>query len=235
MKPLIGVTSSMELNESNYYVNADNIKAITAAGGLPVILPHMEGEGAITQIAQKIDGLYLTGGYDIDPTLFGEEPHPNLGVIIPSRDKFELVLIKKMIELGKPILAICRGCQILNIAMGGDMYQDIYAQTKRSNLHQHQQNAPGYHGSHFVSVVKDSLLNRLTGLERFKVNSFHHQANREVTDPLIISGRANDEIIEAIESTKHSFVLGLQWHPEKMVKSGDITSLKIYQGFVESC
>lgn len=234
MKPLIGVTSSMEINEENHFVTTDNTNAVTQAGGIPFILPNLVKEEVIIQIANTIDGLYATGGYDIDPTLFGEEPHPNLGTIIPARDAFETLLIKKMLEMDKPVLAICRGCQILNIAVGGDMYQDIYSQLD-SDLLQHQQKAPKAHGSHFVTIMNDSLMNRLTGEEMLKVNSMHHQANRKVIDPFQISGKANDGIVEAIESKEHSFVLGLQWHPEKMVGSGDEASLKIFKGFVESC
>ncbi|WP_404454754.1 gamma-glutamyl-gamma-aminobutyrate hydrolase family protein [Virgibacillus necropolis] len=234
MKPLIGVTSSMELDEETYFVNSDNISVITQAGGTPIILPNLVDEESITQIANTIDGLYATGGYDIDPTLFGEEPHPNLGTIIPARDYFEMLLIKKMLEKDKPILAICRGCQILNIAVEGDMYQDIYSQTDHDLL-QHRQRAPKGHGSHFVTVLKDSLLHRLTGVNRLKVNSMHHQANRKVIHPFQVSGKSNDGIVEAIESKEHTFVLGLQWHPEKMVETKDEASCRVYQAFLDSC
>ncbi|MFZ3577004.1 gamma-glutamyl-gamma-aminobutyrate hydrolase family protein [Virgibacillus sp. DJP39] len=234
MNPLIGVTTSMELNVDKYMVNADDINAITYAGGTPFMLPNLRDEEMITQFANTIDGLYATGGYDIDPTLFGEEPHPNLGTIIPARDAFEILLIKKMLEMGKPILAVCRGCQVLNIAGGGDMYQDIYSQIDRDLL-QHQQKAPKEHGSHFVTVLKDSLLHHLTGMEKLKVNSMHHQTNRKVVNPFIVSGTANDGIIEAIEGTGDTFILGLQWHPEKMIASGDKASINIFKGFMKAC
>ncbi|WP_099159783.1 gamma-glutamyl-gamma-aminobutyrate hydrolase family protein [Virgibacillus ndiopensis] len=231
MKPLIGITSSMEIDETDYMVNKDNINAISRAGGMPVVLPYMTEED-IEQIASTLDGLYLTGGYDIDPTYFGEEPHPNLGTIIPSRDAFEIALIKQMLQKGKPVLAVCRGCQILNIAAGGDMYQDIYSQMDHALL-QHRQKAPVNHGSHFVSVLKGSLLYRLTGKEMLKVNSRHHQANRNVGKSIQISGNTSDSIVEAIESKDHPFVLGLQWHPESMID--DESSRKIFQGFIASC
>ncbi|WP_188454311.1 gamma-glutamyl-gamma-aminobutyrate hydrolase family protein [Virgibacillus oceani] len=232
MKPLIGITSSMELDETNYMINKDNINAIAGAGGMPVMLPYLLADEDVGQLASTIDGLYLTGGYDIDPTYFTEEPHPNLGTIIPSRDAFEIPLIQKMFELGKPVLAVCRGCQILNIAAGGDMYQDIYAQIHHELL-QHNQNAPSTHGSHLVNVCKGSLLHHLIGKETLKVNSRHHQANRAVADSFQISGKANDGIIEAIESIDLPFVLGLQWHPESMIDDKD--SQKIFQGFITSC
>ncbi|TWT16077.1 gamma-glutamyl-gamma-aminobutyrate hydrolase family protein [Planomicrobium sp. CPCC 101079] len=234
MKPLIGITSSVELGRDEYAVEIADTEAILGAGGLPLMLPHLTQAEDIDALAKKLDGLFAAGGYDIDPTLFGEEPHPNLGVIIPSRDHFELLLIKKMLEAGKPILAICRGAQILNIAVGGDMYQDLPAQFD-GKLLQHQQKAPKFHGSHFVQVAKDSLLHQLTGEERLRVNSRHHQANRLVPEPFIISGTASDGVVEAIESKEHRFVLGLQWHPENMARAEDAPSLRIFEGFIAAC
>ncbi|MFD1039805.1 gamma-glutamyl-gamma-aminobutyrate hydrolase family protein [Virgibacillus byunsanensis] len=234
MKPIIGVTSSMETDQDYYMIGSENVNAISWAGGIPVMLPHLLEDRDVEHIASTIDGLYLTGGYDIDPTLFDEEPHPNLGTIIPSRDQFELALTQKMLDLGKPILGVCRGCQILNIARGGDMYQDIYAQIDRDLL-QHKQKAPKGHGSHFVHVLKNSLLHRLTGLDKLKVNSRHHQANRNVATLFQTSGESNDWIIEAIESNQHPFVLGLQWHPENMLVSNDEASRKIFRGFIVAC
>ncbi|WP_100012538.1 gamma-glutamyl-gamma-aminobutyrate hydrolase family protein [Lentibacillus sediminis] len=234
MKPLIGVTASMETDQSQYFVTNRNIKAILQAGGMPVILPYLLKEEDVGQIARQLDGLYATGGYDIDPTLFGEEPHPNLGTIIPARDHSEIFLMKRLLEDGKPILGVCRGAQTLNIAAGGDMYQDIYAQID-SDLLQHTQKAPVEHGSHYVDVLPGSLLHKLTGTETLKVNSLHHQANRDVSESFQISGKANDGVVEAVESKTHLFALGLQWHPEAMVLAGDEASEAIYQGFVRAC
>ncbi|MUK90156.1 gamma-glutamyl-gamma-aminobutyrate hydrolase family protein [Ornithinibacillus sp. L9] len=233
MKPLIGVTSSMEIDQSYYMVHSDNANAITQAGGMPVMLPYLGKEEDVEEISARLDGLYATGGYDIDPTLFDEEPHPNLGTIIPARDAFEITLMKKLLELGKPILGVCRGAQTLNIAAGGDMYQDIYAQAD-GDLLQHQQKAPKEHGSHFVHVLEGSLLHKLTGKTKLRVNSRHHQANRKVIEPFQISGKASDGIIEAIESKEHSFVLGLQWHPESMAPTNDEASLRIYEAFIKT-
>ncbi|HSP21624.1 MAG TPA: gamma-glutamyl-gamma-aminobutyrate hydrolase family protein [Planococcus sp. (in: firmicutes)] len=234
MKPIIGITASKELGKEQYTIEQADTDAILQAGGLPIMLPHLLEEKDIDQIANRIDGLFAAGGYDIDPTLFGEEPHPNLGVIIPSRDAFELALIKKVLELGKPILAVCRGAQILNIAVGGDMYQDISTQ-KEGDLLQHQQKAPKFHGSHFVHIPEGSLLQRLAGTTQLKVNSRHHQANRMVPESFLVSGTASDGVIEAIESKEHHFVLGLQWHPENMAIAGDGPSMGIFRGFIEAC
>lgn len=231
MKPIIGITASMETDETKYMVHHDNVSAITKNEGIPLMLPYVLGEDEVEQIAHQLDGLYATGGYDIDPTLFGEEPHQHLGTIIPARDAFEIALMKRMLAMGKPILGVCRGCQILNIAVGGDMYQDMYSQ-KNEELLQHQQQAPAYHASHFVHIEKNSLLYGLTSTEKIKVNSRHHQANRHVPESFRVSGIASDGVIEAIESNVHDFALGLQWHPESMLAVHDEASQKIFQGFI---
>lgn len=235
MQTLIGITSSMEISKSHYATASENVNAITSSSGVPVILPNTHDTDHIEYYAQMLDGLYATGGYDIDPTLFGEEPHPGLGTIIPVRDAFELELMKRFLELDKPVLAVCRGSQILNIAAGGDMYQDIYSQIQEADLLQHQQKAPKEHGSHFVHVPENSLLHQLTDMDVLRVNSRHHQANRTVAEPFSISGKASDGIVEAIESKQHAFALGLQWHPENMLTASDTASKKIYTGFISAC
>lgn len=234
MRPIIGITPSVENGENIYFINADNAKAITAAGGTPIILPLLESKDDIENAVQIIDGLYLSGGNDVDPTLFDEEPHPQLGIVDPKRDKFESAIIREVLKLNKPILGVCKGCQMLNIVGGGDMYQDIYSQIE-GNLLQHNQNAPSDHGSHFVEVLEGSLLHQLVGLNKIKVNSRHHQANRKMGENFIVSGKASDGVVEAIESKQHPFVLGLQWHPENMVAVQDEVSQKIYKGFINAC
>ncbi len=231
MKPIIGVSSN--LTEHILSVSTDNTQAVTRFGGVPIVLPNME-KGVTESIANLIDGLLLTGGGDIDPTLFGEEPHQALGNIVPERDEFEIELIKKMLLQNKPILGICRGAQILSIALGGDMYQDIYTQTS-AELLQHDQKAPRTHASHFVEVNEGTTLKKVVGMERFKVNSFHHQAVRNIPTGFRISGLASDGIIEAFESNSHPFVMGIQWHPESLLLKDDNPSASIFKGFVEAC
>ncbi|MFT4412272.1 gamma-glutamyl-gamma-aminobutyrate hydrolase family protein [Fredinandcohnia humi] len=231
-KPIIGVTSHVELDHKHSLAN-DYLQAIIQAGGIPVILPIGIDED-ISQIVDIIDGLVVTGGGDIDPTLFGEEPHPKLGTISPGRDSLEIAIINKMLMENKPILAICRGIQILNIAVGGDMYQDIYSQTENELL-QHSQKATRYHLAHFVKAKENSLLANIAGEAQFKVNTYHHQAVRHIPLPLTVSGVASDGIIEAIESTEHTFVLGVQWHPEALAVNGNDVAIRIFTRFIESC
>ena len=234
MKPIIGIVPSIEEKENKYFIHEDNINAIKNAGGNPILLPYNLDENDLNQFLQFVDGLYLTGGFDIDPTFFGEEPHPRLGMINRQRDEVEIMLIHKFCSENKPILAICRGCQIVNIAMNGDMYQDIYSQLNIPLL-QHEQKAIKSHASHFVKVLEGSLLYQLVKKQKIKVNSRHLQANRKLGNTLITSGNSSDGIIEAIESKKYRFLLGLQWHPENMAVAGDETSIKIYQGFINAC
>jgi putative glutamine amidotransferase len=231
-KPIIGVTSHVEL-DYKHSLSSDYIKAIIDAGGVPVILPIWL-DSDVKQLANMLDGLVVTGGGDIDPTFFGEEPHPQLGTISPGRDSFEIAMINKMLELDKPILAICRGIQILNIALGGDMYQDIYSQNSQPLL-QHTQKATRSHLAHYVNVEENSLLAAIAGQTQFKVNTYHHQAVRNVPKPLVISGVASDGIIEAIESKEHKFVLGVQWHPEALAVNGNEIGKKIFIEFIMKC
>lgn len=231
MRAIIGVSSNIK--EDLLSVPLSNVRAITQFGGVPIVLPNLEMDG-IEEIASTIDGLLLTGGGDIDPTLFGEEPLPGLGNIVPERDRFEVALIQKMLKLNKPILGICRGAQIMSIAMGGDMYQDIYSQRDGSLL-QHDQQAPNWHGSHFVEVTEGSLLRKIVGVDKFKVNSYHHQALRNMPDGFIVSGVASDGVIESFESTKHTFVMGVQWHPESLISKNDVNSLAIFEAFINEC
>lgn len=230
---MIGITSNLS-KESSLTINQDNILSIIEAHGVPFVLPNISDVAAIDRMAETIDGLLLTGGGDIDPTLFGEEPKPNLGGICPIRDQFEILLITRLLKMNKPILGICRGCQILNIAMGGDMYQDIYSQIP-TELLQHQQQAPRWHASHFVAVEQGSLLHEITQSLKFKVNSYHHQAVRKVAMGFEISAKSSDGVIEAIESKEHRFVLGVQWHPENMTKKEEVYSREIFKAFIEAC
>lgn len=232
MKPVIGVTTDIE-NESKNVLYNSNVQAIIRAGGLPIIIPTGI-EQDVKQLSSMLDGLLLTGGGDVDPMLYGEEPHKNLDDVSPRRDLIEVVLAKEMMQANKPVLGICRGLQIINIALDGNMYQDIYSQREETLL-QHSQKASWYHSSHFVQVKKGTILEAITKSDQIKVNSFHHQAVRDVPLPLIISGVASDGTVEAIESTEHDFVLGVQWHPESLAEIKDKVSLDIFNQFLKKC
>lgn len=231
MKPIIGITMSRE-NGKEQILSKQYSDAILRAGGIPLLIPYTTEDEALIAISRKLDGLLLSGGGDIDPTLFDEEPLPGLGRIDPDRDEMEIALIEQFLSQDKPILGICRGCQILNVALGGGMYQDLPSQ--KPNLLQHAQNAPRHHASHTVTIEEDTILYRIYQKTVIKVNSFHHQAVREVLPPLTISAISRDGVVEAFESESNRFVVAVQWHPEEMVKT-DSDALRLFAAFVEAC
>lgn len=226
MKPIIGITASENGKET--HVKEPYITRIVEAGGVPIILPSIANE-QIQFLLARIDGLLFTGGEDVDPFHFGAEPHHALGVVTPRRDHFEMALMKAALEKNKPILGICRGMQVLNIVLGGNMYQDIMAERTEKSL-QHIQKAPASHASHLVHVTAGSLLKEIVKTDNIRVNSFHHQAVKDVPAPLIVSAASSDGIIEAIESSQHLFVIGVQWHPEDLT---DDYSARLFTKFIE--
>jgi putative glutamine amidotransferase len=230
MRPLIGITMSLE--EKRFTLTKYYTEAITQAGGVPLLIPHLSDERLLQQISEQLDGLLLSGGGDMDPNYFHEEPHIGLGSVDPLRDRTEVQLVQLFIQQKKPIFAICRGCQVLNVALGGDLYQDLYSQ--KENIIQHQQKAPQSYATHFIEIKQPSLLAEILGDQMIRVNSFHHQAVRKLGKDLIISAYSNDGVIEAIESTVAPFILGVQWHPECMT-STDFYAKKLFSAFIEAC
>lgn len=232
MKPVIGITTDVRDNGENVLKNT-YVQAVIRAGGLPMIVP-VGLEEDVDQVIALLDGLLLSGGNDINPTLFNEEPHEYLGEVSPSRDSIELELARRMLKIGKPILGICRGVQVLNVAVGGSVYQDLHKQNDGPIL-QHMQKAPNTHLSHYVQVEKGSLLELIAGSERIQVNSYHHQSLKDVPSVFKVTGVASDGIVEAIESNGEQFVLGVQWHPEALSTAGDVVSLRIFEKFISAC
>lgn len=231
MKPVIGLTANMDVN-GKHEIDPEYMTAIVRAGGLPLIVPV--GVEEVEQLVDLLDGLLLTGGKDAAPLLFGEEPHPHLGEVTPARDRLEIALIRQMHLKDKPLLGICRGIQMLNVAFGGNLFQDIESQIVRPVL-QHAQKAPRSHPSHTVKLEKDSLLEEIIGYKSIQVNSFHHQSVKGVAEPLRICAFANDGVVEAIESRDGKFILGVQWHPERLAAVGDVPSLRIFTSFIQAC
>ncbi|MFS0787354.1 gamma-glutamyl-gamma-aminobutyrate hydrolase family protein [Shouchella sp. 1P09AA] len=225
----IGITSSI-VDIGRLSTALDNIASINGKQVLPFVLPNIEPTKAWSYM-KNLDGLLMTGGGDINPMLFNEEPHPQLGSITPERDLFEMALAKAALAEEKPVLAICRGMQILNLAAGGDMYQDLPSQFQ-GELIQHHQRAPREYGSHQIQMNDSSTLTSIVGTQTMVVNSFHHQAVRHVPSPFAVVGWTNDGVVEAIEHETHPFQVGVQWHPENMK---DDYSKKLFQGFLHAC
>lgn len=210
MRPVIGITAGYEENTSRHFLTDYYIKAIENLGGNPLILPTVNSE-LVEYYYALADGFIFSGGGDVDPVFFGEAPVKGLGRITPERDEFELSLARIALKGKKPVLGICRGIQILNIAAGGDVYQDISEITPL----EHNQKAPLWYPFHYIEVSPESILHSLLGQTKAKVNSFHHQVVRRVGEGLKKVAWTSDGLIEAIESKDPSrTIIGVQWHPE---------------------
>lgn len=234
MKPLIGVTASLlrEPPQRNWvYNSADYFQAVQDAGGIPVLLPLIASEQDAAEVLDRVDGLLLSGGGDMDPVYFGEDPHPYLGAITPERDVTELALTREALRREMPVFGICRGHQVLAVAAGGALHQDIA--TKVPGALKHQQDAPRWYPTHSVAVKQGTMLDALLGTS-FRVNSFHHQAVRSVPPDWVVSATAPDGVIEAIEHPRYRFVLSVQWHPESFVGRGDQFK-RLFEAFLAAC
>lgn len=227
-KPVIGISGYVDGTTAK--LGMTYVESVRKAGGVPFIIPLTTDTTQIADIVAVIDGLVMSGGEDVSPFLFSEEPHVRLGEVVPDRDVFDLELIKQAIAAGKPVLAICRGEQVLNVALGGSLYQDIPSQVEGAI--QHSQKAPRDYGSHTIRIAEESLLYKLLDTNEIKVNSFHHQAVKDLGKGLKVTATAADGVVEAIE-LEGGKVLGLQFHPEGFVYSGDLQFLPIFQWLVK--
>lgn len=237
MRPIIGITCGDGPDAAGYQIGLPGTyaRSIYRAGGLPILIapPRADAEpDDVAEILDRIDGLLVPGGVDVDPARFGEAPHPSLGRVDPDRDVLEIVLTEAALRRGTPILAICRGIQVLNIAAGGSVYQDLATQVPGAI--QHRQVAPRWHASHPVEVAGESRLGQILGGERAEVNSFHHQAVRKLAPGFIATAAAPDGVIEGIEQPEHRFAVGVQWHPEGMWERHPVM-LELFAALVAAC
>ena len=227
--PVIGISGNFREGDctlaQGYYMS------VLEAGGTPVVIPSYDNEKALVSILDTLDGLVLSGGADIDPDYLGEEPLDCISVN-PRRDAQELMLVRLAVERQIPILGICRGIQMLTAALGGKLYQDIKTQHGRPCIEHSQTIARGL-PSHDVKIEKDSLLHSLMGTETLAVNSFHHQAVKEVPQGFRVTAMSEDGIIEGMESTTFRPILGVQWHPECFILENDRTMMPIFNWLTE--
>ncbi len=246
-RPVIGIAyadSSVRDNEMRIrtYVSRKYFHAVQQAGGLPILLPaparpadtftRTDLQSFIDRYLGMIDGLLLPGGEDVHPRYQGEDPATALDLVNPFRDEFELGLAKTAYELHKiPVLGICRGCQVIAIALGGKVHQDLGGIARV----QHSQKSPRWAVSHQVKLESASKLADLFKLSNNELftNSFHHQAIKEVPAGFICSARAGDGVIEAIECDSERFYIGVQWHPEETV-TADQASRQLFAGLIEA-
>jgi putative glutamine amidotransferase len=224
MRPLIGIISGIGSYEERerFYVNSDYVEAVTAAGGLPFLIPPV----AVESYLPLLQGLLLPGGIDLDPGLYGEEPKVGLGQVNPKLDQAEQTLVKAALEAALPIFGICRGMQALVVATGGALYQDL----EQSGIRlAHRQTSPPHCPWHKIKVAAGSRLESLLGAQR-RVNSFHHQGARKLAGLRSVAW-SSDGLVEAVEG--EPFVLGVQWHPEMMWKTQP-EQLELFRAFVEA-
>ena len=234
-KPIIGITPSHNTENDDISLRPTYLRAVMAAGGLPVVLPLETGADDAEQLVRMCDGFLFSGGPDPHPFLFGEETQAHCGNASIARDTMELMLLKAVMAARKPILGICRGAQIINVGLGGTIYQDIPSQTERTFPIAHRQPFPYPVPSHHVGIVKDTLLSEIAGNQtELEVNSFHHQAVREPAPGLIVSALAPDSIIEAVEMPGYPYLIGVQWHPEHMWPR-DEAAANLFKSFVKAC
>ncbi len=237
MKPIIGILSNITapIEQTNtgierIFINNSYINAVQKSGGIPLIIPVSINEENIRRQIELLDGIIISGGVDVNPILYNEEPTKEMGCFHPDTDEFDLIAIKIGLELKKPILGICRGIQILNVALGGTLYQDI-SHIKGSYI-KHTQETKSYIGTHSVKVNEDSILSEPLGTDLL-VNSYHHQSLKDVAKGLVPIAYSKDGVIEAVQMENEKFVVGIQWHPELMVDS-DEKMLNLFKRFINA-
>ena len=231
-RPIIGITGNYDTGKctllEGYY------RSVLEVGGTPLIIPPCDDTDMMVSLLDRVDALILSGGGDINPLYLGEEPLRELGGINPARDWHELMLVRLAANRQIPILGICRGIQVMTAALGGKLHQDIYREA--SATLKHSQDTERHVCSHTVRIASGSLLHRILGTEMLPVNSFHHQAVKEAAPGFAATAYSADGIIEAMESTQHKSMIGVQWHPECMILGGDRTMLPLFEWLVgEAC
>ncbi len=215
---------------SRVRLTAAYVTALENAGLIPLIVPPLTSPDAAAAVLDSVAGLVLTGGGDIDPALYGEKRHEKVHSISAARDATEVALIKEAQERGTPVFAICRGIQILNVALGGTLVQDIPSQCETDIAHDDE--SARNSRTHEIAVEPDSLIAKAVGAEHLTVNSFHHQSVKRVADGMRVTARSPDGIIEGLESTDDSWwVMAVQWHPEEMTDSTEPWDRGLFKAF----
>ena len=215
-----------------YSSREELVRAILAAGGRPYLLPSALPLDSIPEVMREFDGLFISGGGDIHPDFFGGQMHPSIDGIDRERDEFELALCRQAVEMDKAVFGICRGQQVLNVALGGNLVVDIPSEVPHAGQHQWWPNFQRSRLSHSVQLEEGSLLADIMGGKEFEVNSLHHQSVKELGKGLRVTATAPDGVIEALEMPGKHFVLSVQWHPEWLPDSAPMR--QIFKAFVEA-
>jgi putative glutamine amidotransferase len=237
MRPLIGIPCYAAKRAGNfrpiYAANQTYVQAIEAAGGVPVLLPHLEHTESLQGIRGRLDGLLLAGGGDVDPARYDERAIPQTQPPETARDVIELDLIDRALREGVPLLGICRGMQVLNVARGGSLYQDIRAQIPGARNHDLSGRARAVR-RHAITIQPDSHLATILGEQRHEVNSFHHQAVKRPGRGVSIVAWAEDGVAEALELPDYPFALAVQFHPERDYTT-DPALRRLFEAFMQAC
>jgi putative glutamine amidotransferase len=235
-RPLVGLTSwtrrvrSGVKDRFNEAVPRGYTEGVEAAHGLPVVLPNSGDPSLAKDYVALVDGLLLTGGDDVHPRYYGESPHPRIDLVDERRDAFEIALLRAARERGMPVFGICRGIQIMNVALGGDLFQDLPSQAESTVGH--AQKTLGEGAWHEIEVRPGTRLADVLGEAKVAVNSYHHQACRRVAPGLSVTATTPDGIVEAVEDPGHPFFLAVQWHPEVLEGGMARSSRRLFAGFV---
>ena len=231
MMPIIAILGPVD-DERSVNLLATYSSAIERSGGLPVIIPYTEDEKSLSEYIKVCDGFLFSGGCDIEPARFGEETKDTCGNIQKNRDSLEFSVFKKAFEAKKPIVGICRGIQVINVALGGTLYQDIPSELPSEIPH--RQSGPKNLPSHEVKILSDTPLMELIGKERMTANSFHHQAIKALGEGLEVMALADDGIIEAVFYNGKNYILGYQWHPERLCDTNE-DNKTLFDNFINTC
>jgi putative glutamine amidotransferase len=240
VKPIIGITCASIRDRDWCPPFAGHrqtyVDAVVAAGGAPFLIPLIADTEALRALYERLDGILLAGGGDIEPQLYGEEATPLVGMVDPLRDAVEVPLARWAAAEGKPLLGICRGVQLINVALGGSLYQDIPTQIKTDLVHDQSYREQDWtFMAHELRLEPTSRLARMLGVTAFPINSLHHQSIKTVAPGLQPVGWAPDGVIEALEGTNGHFVVGVQCHPEALQAAADQRWQMMFRQFIESC
>ncbi|MCD8339485.1 MAG: gamma-glutamyl-gamma-aminobutyrate hydrolase family protein [Burkholderiales bacterium] len=231
-KPMIAVTPLLDYPRNSFWMLPGYFLGLEGAGALPFMLPVLTDKNDVRRMLGNADGLLLTGGQDVDPSLYGEEKLEVCGEISPERDNMEKLLLEVALEMDMPVLGICRGIQFANVFFGGSLWQDIPSQVGKEIEHSMQ--PPYDRPIHDVYVVDHTPLAKLSRQSEIQVNSYHHQAIKKLAPTLQVLAYSDDNLIEAVRLPSKTFMWFVQWHPELTFKK-DPQSQKIFSAFVTAC
>ena len=237
-KKLVGITCSTTAGTPTevprQFINRAYVRAIEQAGGVPVLIPNLADNSMVSRYLSALDGLMLSGGVDVAPEYYGEAPHAQLGEIDALRDGTEMALARLALDANMPLFAICRGFQLLNVLLGGTLYQDIPSQRPSDIYHRQSDiNLARPDFCHSVAIKEGSRLAEIVGSCEMMTNSFHHQALKEVAPGLTVTAHAPDGIIEAFESPDYRYLVAVQFHPEETAIH-DEKSHRLFTAFIDA-